>query len=74
MVAAEIVVDNDPSRPDSELTKAIVQNAANQGLLMLSCGLRGNVIRFLPALTASDEIIDEAMDRLEGVLRQVKSI
>lgn len=74
MVAAEIVIDNDPGRPDSELTKAIVQAAANQGLLMLSCGLRGNVIRFLPALTASDEIIDEAMDRLEGVLRQVKSI
>lgn len=71
MVAAEIVVAGDPDRPDPALTSAIVQAAANQGLLMLSCGIRGNVIRFLPALTASDEIVDEAMQRLEGVLLQI---
>jgi 4-aminobutyrate aminotransferase/(S)-3-amino-2-methylpropionate transaminase len=71
MIAVEIVTDRGPNAPNPELTKAIVQAAADQGLLMLSCGLRGNVIRFLPALTAQDDIIDEAMDRLEAVLTRI---
>jgi 4-aminobutyrate aminotransferase/(S)-3-amino-2-methylpropionate transaminase len=71
MIAVEIVEDRDPNAPNPVLTKAIVQAAADQGLLMLSCGLRGNVIRFLPALTAPDDIIDEAMDRLEAVLTRI---
>lgn len=71
MNAMEIVKDRDPNQPDPDLTKRIVQAAAAQGLLMLSCGLRGNVIRFLPALTAGDDIIEEAMNRLEGVLTQI---
>jgi len=71
MIAVEIVKDRDPNAPNPVLTKAIVQAAADQGLLMLSCGLRGNVIRFLPALTAPDDIIDEAMDRLEAVLTRI---
>jgi len=71
MIAVEIVTDRDPNAPNPVLTKAIVQAAADQGLLMLSCGLRGNVIRFLPALTAPDDIIDEAMDRLEAVLTRI---
>ena len=41
---------------------------------MLSCGLRSNVIRFLPALTAANDIIEEAMDRLEGVLMQINQV
>ncbi len=71
MVAMEMVHDRDPSKPDPVLTKRIVAEAAEEGLLMLSCGIRGNVIRFLPALSASDAIIEEAMDRLERVLLRV---
>ena len=40
----------------------MVQAAARRGLILLSCGMRGNVIRFLPALTISNELIDEGMD------------
>lgn len=69
MVAIEIVKDGDANRPDPERTRALVLAAAEAGLIMLSCGLRGNVVRFLPALTASDALIAEAMDALEGVLR-----
>ncbi|MGA1729864.1 MAG: aminotransferase class III-fold pyridoxal phosphate-dependent enzyme, partial [Steroidobacteraceae bacterium] len=69
MVAIEIVKDGDANRPDPERTRAIVLAAAEAGLIMLSCGLRGNVVRFLPALTASDALIAEAMDTLEGVLK-----
>ena len=41
------------TQPDADLTKALVKHAASKGLVMLSCGLYGNVIRFLVPLTAS---------------------
>lgn len=71
MIAMELVQDRDPNKPDPEMTKRIVQEGAKEGLLMLSCGLRGNVMRFLPALTASDEIIEEALDKLEALIRRL---
>ena len=71
MIALELVKDRDPNKPDPDLAKAIVQEGAKEGLLLLSCGLRGNVVRFLPALTASDEIIDEALTKLEAILRRL---
>jgi len=36
--------------------------AARRGLLVLSCGIRGNVVRFMPALTITDELISEGLD------------
>lgn len=65
MIAMELVVDGDASKPDAELTKALIGEARQHGLILLSCGIRGNVIRFLPALTISDDLIDEGMDRLD---------
>jgi 4-aminobutyrate aminotransferase/(S)-3-amino-2-methylpropionate transaminase len=62
MVAMELVQQGDPNQPDPELTKAMVQTAARRGLILLSCGIRGNVIRFLPALTIPETLIDEGMD------------
>ena len=66
MIAMELVVDGDVNRPDPELTKAVVTEAAKAGVILLSCGIRGNVIRFLPALTISDALIDESMDILDS--------
>lgn len=71
MIALEFVKERDCNQPDADLTKRVVQEAAKDGLLMLSCGLRGNVVRFLPALSASDEIIEEAMDKVELVVRRL---
>lgn len=68
MIAIELVRDRDPGQPDPETARRIVQEGARHGLLMLTCGLRGNVVRLLPALSASDAIIDEAVDKLETVL------
>lgn len=68
MIALEIVHDGDASRPNPELTRQIVMQAAEAGLIMLSCGLRGNVIRFLPALTMPDEVLEEGLNKLEAVL------
>jgi 4-aminobutyrate aminotransferase/(S)-3-amino-2-methylpropionate transaminase len=71
MIAMELVHEGDANRPDADLTKALVAEAAKNGLILLSCGIRGNVIRFLPALTISDELISESMDRLEQTLAAV---
>jgi 4-aminobutyrate aminotransferase/(S)-3-amino-2-methylpropionate transaminase len=74
MIAMELVHDGDPDRPNPELTRAVVQEGANEGLLLLSCGLRGNVVRFLPALTMPDALLDEAMERLTRLLRRLAAV
>jgi 4-aminobutyrate aminotransferase/(S)-3-amino-2-methylpropionate transaminase len=68
MVAFELVKNGDAQQPDAELTKALVQRAAANGLLILSCGTRGNVIRLLAPLTASDALVGEGLDILERSL------
>jgi 4-aminobutyrate aminotransferase/(S)-3-amino-2-methylpropionate transaminase len=68
MIAVELVEDGDMAKPAAELTKAVVSAAYENGLVLLSCGVNGNVVRFLPALTISDELIDEGFDILEMCL------
>ena len=71
MMAMELVSDGDANKPDAELTKALVGKAYENGLALLSCGARGNVIRFLPALNISDKLINEGMDILDSCLQQL---
>lgn len=71
MMAIELVVHGNVDQPDAGLTASVVQKAAEKGLILLSCGIRGNVIRFLPALTASDKILHEGLDILESVLNEL---
>jgi 4-aminobutyrate aminotransferase/(S)-3-amino-2-methylpropionate transaminase len=68
MIAMELVHDGDANQPDAELTASVVAEAAHHGLILLSCGIRGNVIRFLPPLTITDELVDESMDLLGKTL------
>ena len=51
-----------------ERAKATVDAAFERGLLLLSCGLYGNVIRLLPPLTITDEELDEGLDLLDEAL------
>src|SRR6476661_5582070 len=46
-------------------TKVVTTKARENGLLLLSCGLYGNVIRLLPPLTATDEELERGLDILE---------
>ncbi len=71
MIAMELVKGGDANRPDPDLTKAMVQAAARRGLILLSCGVRGNVIRFLPALTIPTELVDEGMDLVAKSLAEL---
>lgn len=73
MMAVEIVQDSDPSKPDSTLVKAIVAETYRQGLVTLSCGIRGNVFRFLPALTIPDDLAQEGLDIFEHCFEAVLS-
>ena len=61
MIAMELVREGNASQPDAALTKALVAAAADKGLILLSCGTHGNVIRFLPPLTIPLELVDEGM-------------
>ncbi|MFM5233245.1 4-aminobutyrate--2-oxoglutarate transaminase [Aeromonas caviae] len=68
MVAMELVKEGDAERPDPDLTKRLVAEAGKRGLVLLACGVRGNVIRFLAPLTAPAAIVDEGLDLLEQAL------
>lgn len=71
MIAMELVQNGDAEQPNPDLTKAIVGAAAKKGLILLSCGVRGNVIRFLPALTIPQEQITEGMDILTQCMAEL---
>ena len=62
MIAIELICDGDVEQPNTELTQAIIANAAKYGLVLLACGFYGNVIRFLPALTISDDLVHEGLN------------
>ena len=68
MMAVELVEEGDVERPAADLTKAVVDAAYDHGLVLLSCGVNGNVVRFLPPLTISDALNDEGLDILETCL------
>ena len=59
MVAVEFAQPD--GTPDAEFTQRVVQRAQAAGLLLLTCGVYGNVIRFLFPLTIEDAVFDEGM-------------
>jgi len=64
MVAIELVREGDVNQPDAALTKALSVKACELGLILISCGVRGNVIRVLTPLTIPMEQVDEGLDIL----------
>ena len=70
MIAVELVKAG-TTEPDAELTRALCAAAHQAGVIVLSCGTFGNVLRFLPPLSISDELLREALDVLELILRDL---
>ena len=64
MVAFELGQGGDVSRPDAEAARRIVAEAAARGLILLSCGSYGNVIRILVPLTVTASVLDEGLGLL----------
>ena len=61
MVAIELFENGDVHRPDAALTKNLAAEATKRGLIILTCGTYGNVVRILVPLTASDALLDEGL-------------
>ena len=68
MVAIELVKAGG-IEPDMDLTKKIAADCLAAGVLILTCGTYGNVIRLLPPLVIGDELLAEAFEVLEGAIR-----
>jgi 4-aminobutyrate aminotransferase len=70
MCAVELVKDTASHEPSPQITQAVMKVANEKGLILLSCGTYGNVIRFLVPLTASDALVREGMDIFEASLTE----
>ncbi|MDF2179047.1 4-aminobutyrate--2-oxoglutarate transaminase [Aliiglaciecola sp. CAU 1673] len=69
MIALELVNNGDAHQPNMVLTKALIANAPSHGLILLSCGFYGNVIRFLPALTIPFDQLEEGLNSFERLFK-----
>jgi len=70
MIAIELVKSG-TSEPDAELTKKLSTAAHAAGVVILTCGMFGNIIRLLPPLTISDDLLTEGLDVLTGLLGEL---
>jgi 4-aminobutyrate aminotransferase/(S)-3-amino-2-methylpropionate transaminase len=68
MIALELV-GADGRQPDRDKTVRVLQSCHKQGLLVLSAGTYGNVIRLLPPLVISDDLLEEGLDILETAIQ-----
>jgi 4-aminobutyrate aminotransferase/(S)-3-amino-2-methylpropionate transaminase len=68
MLALELVEDAETKEPAAALASATTAAARERGLILLSCGIYGNVIRILVPLVISDEDLDRGLEVLEEAL------
>lgn len=73
MVAFELVTDAASRAPNPALASAVVAEAEERGLIALVCGTGFNVVRLLPPLTISDEVLTEGLAILEASIKAAVS-
>ncbi|WP_280561542.1 MULTISPECIES: 4-aminobutyrate--2-oxoglutarate transaminase [unclassified Chromohalobacter] len=71
MAAFDVVADKANHTPDAELTGALCKKAREKGLILLSCGLYGNTLRFLMPVTIEDDVLQEGLDIIEACLKEL---
>jgi 4-aminobutyrate aminotransferase/(S)-3-amino-2-methylpropionate transaminase len=71
MVAMELVTDRASKNPDKERTSRLLAAALGRGLILLSAGTFGNVVRVLVPLTIADEVLEEGLGVMEKALETV---
>ncbi|HEY4647783.1 MAG TPA: aminotransferase class III-fold pyridoxal phosphate-dependent enzyme [Gemmatimonadales bacterium] len=71
MIAMELVSDRNTKTPEKALTGRLLAAALERGLILLSSGTYGNVIRVLAPLTTPDAVLDEGLDVMERALEAV---
>ncbi|MBP1324943.1 4-aminobutyrate aminotransferase/(S)-3-amino-2-methylpropionate transaminase [Leucobacter exalbidus] len=67
MMAVEFV-ESGSKKANAALTGAIASHAANEAVILLTCGTYGNVVRFLPPLSISDELLREGLQVIADAL------
>jgi len=67
MVAMELVRDD--GAPDAERAKRICASCHEQGVIVLTAGTMGNVVRLLPPLVLDDSLLDQGLDALDVAVR-----
>jgi 4-aminobutyrate aminotransferase-like enzyme len=67
MIGVEFVKDRSTREPDGATCEAVLQRCADEGLLLLSCGVEHNVVRWIAPLDVTTQEIDEAL----GIFRRV---
>jgi 4-aminobutyrate aminotransferase/(S)-3-amino-2-methylpropionate transaminase len=67
MIAAEFI-DPVTGEPDAALTAAVAKACIAEGVIVLTCGTYGNVIRFLPPLSIPDDLLHEGLDVVAAAL------
>ncbi|WP_251451149.1 4-aminobutyrate--2-oxoglutarate transaminase [Microbacterium sp. Marseille-Q6648] len=67
MIAAEFI-DPVTGEPDAALTAAVAKACIAEGVIVLTCGTYGNVIRFLPPLSIPDDLLHEGLDVVVAAL------
>ena len=72
MIAVEFF-DPNTNQPSMEITKQVQQAALAEGLILLTCGVYTNALRFLYPLTIEDAVFDEALDILDRALMKVST-
>lgn len=68
MIAVEFVRDTRSLEPDPDLARAVVAEALQRGLILLTCGMYGNVLRLMIPLTIPEAVLEEGLDILETSL------
>ena len=71
MIGMELVRDPASKTPDKTLTTSLQAAALQRGVIVLSAGTYGNVVRVLAPLTTPVEILDEGLDAVEDALEAV---
>ena len=59
-------------KPNPEMTNRVREEALKRNLILLTCGVYGNVVRFLAPLTIQDEVFAEALDILEDSVKAAR--
>ncbi|MBX8692082.1 4-aminobutyrate--2-oxoglutarate transaminase [Mycobacterium sp. 20091114027_K0903767] len=71
MIALELVKAG-TTEPDADLAKQVSAAAHAQGLVVLTCGTYGNVLRFLPPLSMPDHLLEEGLDILAAIFAETR--
>lgn len=71
MIAFDLVTEAGSTQPDPKAAQALRARAREHGLVILACGIHGNTLRILMPLTATDALIDEGLNILEGALATI---